>query len=150
MPMPSRVLVVHRLQSARDFDTSTIGLDGEPSPGEALAAILRDGPEFGIHTIISCDSATNLERRLEPAAQRELGLRVVARMSEGDSLQLIDVPDAAKLMGAQAIFADEDRSERAKLRCYGFPPLDWLQSLAESWPAVEGGERAVAADQVDG
>ncbi len=150
LPMPPLVLVVHRLQSARDFDTSTIGIDGEPSPGETLASILRDGPEFGIHSIVSCDTATNLERRLEPTAQREFGLRVVTRMSEGDSLQLIDVPDAAKLVGAQAIFCDEDRSERAKLRAYGFPPARWLQSFAASPLWARAGEtvrQAMATDQ---
>jgi hypothetical protein len=142
------VLVLHRLQSARDFDPAVLGLDEERGPGELLAAILRDGPEFGIHTIASCDTVTNLERRLEPAAQREFGLRVATRMSENDSLQLIDVPDAAKLLGAQAIFSDEDRSQRVKLRCYGFPPPPWLGALASS-PIWATGRAAapVAADR---
>jgi DNA segregation ATPase FtsK/SpoIIIE, S-DNA-T family len=152
LPGPPLLLVLHRLQSARDFDAVAVSLDDESNPGEALAAILRDGPEFGIHTVASCDTATNLERRLEPAAQREFGLRLVTRMSENDSLQLIDVPDAAKLLGAQGIFSDEDRSERAKLRCYDFPPSSWLEGFAESpvWPAGHAaGEQpdpAVAAD----
>jgi S-DNA-T family DNA segregation ATPase FtsK/SpoIIIE len=152
MPGPPLLLVLHRLQSARDLDAAAIDLDGEGNPGEALAAILRDGPEFGIHVLASCDTATNLERRLEPAAQREFGLRLVTRMSENDSLQLIDVPDAAKLLGAQGIFSDEDRSERVKLRCYDFPPAGWLSRFAQSpiWVAGEAaGEQAdpaVAAD----
>ncbi len=152
---PPSILVLHRLQSARDFDATSIGGfgDEEPGLGATLAAILRDGPEFGVHTIASCDGVSNLERRLEPAAQRELGLRLVGRMSENDSLQLIDVPDAAKLAGAQAIFSDEDRSERLKLRCYGFPDPEWLASLASRpcWAAgstdLAASDPAMAGDQ---
>ncbi|HWA54788.1 MAG TPA: FtsK/SpoIIIE domain-containing protein [Solirubrobacterales bacterium] len=149
LPGPPRLLVLHRLQSARDLDAGAIGLEGDGGPAEALAAILRDGPEFGIHVLASCDTATNLERRLEPSAQREFGMRLVTRMSENDSLQLIDVPDAAKLLGAQGIFSDEDRSERVKLRCYDFPPTGWLGSFADSpvWKAAgEQADPAIATD----
>jgi DNA segregation ATPase FtsK/SpoIIIE, S-DNA-T family len=145
---PPRLLVLHRLQSARDFDAAAIGLEGEADLGESLGAILRDGPEFGIHVLASCDTATNLERRLEPASQREFGLRLATRMSENDSLQLIDVPDASKLLGAQGIFSDEDHSQRLKLRCYDLPSNAWLRSFSESpvWAADNRADPAVAAD----
>jgi S-DNA-T family DNA segregation ATPase FtsK/SpoIIIE len=148
LPGPPLLLVLHRLQSARDFDAAAIGLEGEADLGESLGAILRDGPEFGIHVLASCDTATNLERRLEPSSQREFGLRLVTRMSENDSLQLIDVPDASRLLGAQGIFSDEDHSQRVKLRCYDFPSPGWLGSFAESpvWTAGDPTDPAVAAD----
>jgi S-DNA-T family DNA segregation ATPase FtsK/SpoIIIE len=133
---PPLFLVLHRLQSARDFDPSAFE-DDSADPAAVLGAILREGPEFGIHAIVSCDTPTNLERRLEPTAQREFGLRVVSRMSERDSLQMIDVADAAKLAGAQAIFSDEDRSQLIKLRGFGLPRPGWVATWAErpGWQA---------------
>jgi DNA segregation ATPase FtsK/SpoIIIE, S-DNA-T family len=131
IPAPPLLLILHRLQSARELDPSELAFDDAGGPGKTLAAILRDGPEFGVHTIAACDSLANVERRLEPSAQREFGLRLVSRMSENDSLQLIDSPAATRLVGAQAIFLDEDRSRQVKLRAYGLPSGEWLASLAE-------------------
>ncbi len=59
-----------------------------------LAAILRDGPEVGIHTLVWCESVDVLHRRLGADALREFGVRVGATMDDDSSITLLDTPDA--------------------------------------------------------
>lgn len=55
-----------------------------PNPAQQFPTILRDGPEVGIHTIVWCDTLTNLNRTLLSRAQREFVMRVAFQMSTED------------------------------------------------------------------
>ncbi|MGZ4717447.1 MAG: hypothetical protein ACXWCB_12225 [Acidimicrobiales bacterium] len=123
---PSRLLVVSGLGRARDFDprASSTDVDGL-DPVEVLAAILRDGPEVGIHTLVWCDSVDVLHRRLGADALREFGVRVGAAMDEDASITLLDTPDASRLKSHQALLYDESRGRLVKFRPYGLPGPGW-------------------------
>ena len=123
---PSRLLVISGLGRARDFDprpnaTDVDGLD----PVEVLAAILRDGPEVGVHTLVWCDSVDQLHRRLGPDALREFGVRVGGAMDDDASLTLLDTPEAARLKPHQALLYDETCGRLVKFRPYALPAPGW-------------------------
>ena len=90
-----------------------------------LAAILRDGPEVGVHTLVWCDSVDLLHRRLGPDALREFGVRVGAAMDDDASITLLDTPDATRLKPHQALLYDESRGRLVKFRPYGLPAPGW-------------------------
>ena len=123
---PSRLLVVSGLGRARDFDprASATGIDGL-DPVEVLAAILRDGPEVGIHTLVWCESVDMLHRRLGADALREFGVRVGATMDDDSSITLLDTPDALGLKPHQALLYDESRGRLVKFRPYELPAPGW-------------------------
>ena len=91
-----------------------------------FGTILKDGPEVGVHTIVWCDTYTNLNRSLDRSAQREFAMRTVLQMSAEDSANLIDSPAASKLGQHRAFFFDEDGGRLEKFRPYALPEDDWL------------------------
>jgi S-DNA-T family DNA segregation ATPase FtsK/SpoIIIE len=123
---PARLLVVSGLGRARDFDprAHATGVDGL-DPVEVLAAILRDGPEVGIHTLVWCESVEMLHRRLGEEGLREFGIRVGATMDDDASVTLLDTPDAVKLKQHQALLYDECRGRLVKFRPYELPAPGW-------------------------
>jgi hypothetical protein len=88
-------LVIVGIQRARDLRSVDIYTPAEAS--EQLTTILRDGPDLGVHTLISCDTYANLERVLQRENIAEFELRVALPMSETDSNYFIDSPAANKL-----------------------------------------------------
>ncbi len=160
---PTRLLVVSGLGRARDFDprANRTGIDGL-DPVEVLAAILRDGPEVGIHTLVWCDSVDLLHRRLGPDALREFGVRVGAAMDDdavdhaarhdrrgpaqaapgaaprrepGSAGEVPPLRAAGSGLGAAAV-------ERAQLGRDGGQPVDHLGRLRQLDPAPEPGQLA--------
>ncbi len=123
---PSRLLVVNGLGRARDFDPrpNAAHVDGL-DPVEVLAAILRDGPEVGVHTLVWCESVEQLHRRLGADPLREFGVRVGAAMDDESSVTLLDTPDAARLKPHQALLYDEGRGRLVKFRPYALPAPGW-------------------------
>ena len=68
----SRFLFVYGLQRARDLrqdDNFMPSFDSTqpvaPNPAQQFATILREGPDVGIHTLVYCDTLTNLNRNLD-------------------------------------------------------------------------------------
>ncbi len=112
-------------KSDGDFGFS-FGGEKKVGPAQHFNAILRDGPTVGIHTIIWCDSLTNLMRTFERAALKEFELRVLFQMSQADSSQLIDSPAAGKLGPQRALFIHEETGTLEKFRPYAFPSAAWL------------------------
>jgi hypothetical protein len=123
---PPRLLVISGLGRARDFDprANATGIDGL-DPVEVLAAILRDGPEVGVHSLVWCESVDALHRRLGPDGLREFGIRIGAAMEEEPSVTLLDTPDAVRLKPHQALLYDESRGRLVKFRPYELPPQGW-------------------------
>jgi len=128
-PGRPRFLLIHGLQRARDLRQeeglgSFAAFDAPPStasPAQQFATILREGPDVGIHTLVWCDTMTNLNRTLDRRALREFGLRVAFQMSAEDSSALLDTPAAGKLGPYRALFYSEDEGRLEKFRPYGAP-----------------------------
>lgn len=139
-PQPPRFLLVHGLQRARDLRqedsfSSFASFGNEPAPAnpaQQFATILRDGPEVGVHTLVWCDTVTNLNRTLERRLLREFALRVAFQMSAEDSSTLLDSPAASKVGPNRAYLYSEDEGRLEKFRPYGLPPAAWLATL-KAW-----------------
>jgi hypothetical protein len=98
-----------------DFGFS-FGSDKKAGPADNFATVLRDGPTVGIHTLVWCDSLTNLMRTFERGALKEFELRVLFQMSASDSSQLVDSPLASKLGPQRALFIHEETGTFEKFR----------------------------------
>jgi hypothetical protein len=127
---------LHRARDLRADDSAGFGysFSSEPQPPslpQQFATILRDGPETGVHTLVWCDTVTNLERTLDRRTLREFALRIVMQMSEQDSSTLIDTPAANRLGLHRALFYNEDEGRLEKFRPYGLPAAEWLQWARE-------------------
>jgi hypothetical protein len=83
----------------------------------------------GIHTVIWCDSYTNLCRNLERQTQREFAMRLVLQMGAEDSSSLIDSTLASKLGAYRAIYSNEDEGRLEKFRPYANPSREWLERV---------------------
>jgi energy-coupling factor transporter ATP-binding protein EcfA2 len=135
---PSRYLFLYGLQRARDLRQEEMGFGslggfGEepagPNPAQQFTTILREGPDLGLHTIVWCDTVTNLNRSLDRRALREFAMRVVFQMSAEDSANLVDSPLASKLGPYRALFYDEEEGRLEKFRPYGLPSAEWLEQV---------------------
>ncbi|MBX2997699.1 MAG: hypothetical protein KF893_04250 [Caldilineaceae bacterium] len=141
-PQPPLFLLLHGLQRARDLRqedsfSSFASFGEEPAPAnpsQQFALILRDGPEVGVHTLVWCDTVTNLNRTLDRRLLREFALRVAFQMSAEDSSTLLDSPAASKVGPNRAYLYSEDEGRLEKFRPYGLPALDWLAATAQASP----------------
>ncbi len=135
-----RFLIVQGLQRFRELrkadDDFGFGKRGETaaSPASQFGTLLREGPAFGIHFVIWCDTLTNLTRALDRQALREFHLRVLFQMSANDSSQLIDSPAANKLDRHRALFIEDGQERPEKFRPYGLPDLEWLRQFVQQLP----------------
>jgi hypothetical protein len=132
-PREDRYLVLVGLQRMRDLripEPTSIGWGEEAveSPHEQLAAIIRDGPEFGVHVLVWCDAVSNLRRSMERKTLGEIGFRVAGPMGEQDSMEILDHPGAARLdKPHRMLFYDDERpGEPEKFRPYILEDVAWL------------------------
>ncbi len=135
---PPLFLVIHnagRFRELRrkedDFSFST-DRDKPPAPDKQLAEILRNGPAFGIHTLIWCDSYNNVARLFDRMTLREFEMRVVFQMSAADSSNLIDSPAATKLVTHRGLFYSDELGTTEKFRPYGVPTDPWLERVRQT------------------
>jgi hypothetical protein len=103
--------------------------DKPPSPDKQWAEILKNGPAWGVHTLLWCDSYNNVSRILDRMALREFEMRIAFQMSAADSSSLLDNPAAAKLRQHRGLFASEDLGTLEKFRPYGIPTDAWLAEV---------------------
>jgi len=111
-----------------DFGFS-FGGEQKVGPAQRFLEILKDGPTVGVHTIVWCDSLTNLMRTFDRGALKEFELRVLFQMSGSDSSQLIETPAASKLGPQRALFIHEETGTLEKFRPYAFPQGEWLAGV---------------------
>jgi hypothetical protein len=91
---PSRFLLIAGLHRWQDLE----GEFGRRTPvGDRLARLADEGPECGIHLVVSVESAGGLERTLGRDGVKLFYLRTMTRISEPDSLALLGTPAAARL-----------------------------------------------------
>jgi hypothetical protein len=119
------------LRMAEDFGFSLDSEGKPPAPDRQFGEILRDGPPFGIHSIIWCDTATNLNRTLDRQSMREFEMRVLFQMSGVDSTQLVDSPAASRIGLRRALFYHEEHGVLEKFRPYALPEESWLKVVAD-------------------
>ena len=132
---PQRYLIIASLQSWRELrrkedDFSFTMDEGPATPEKAFAAILRDGPAVGIHTIVWIDTFNNYNRFIDRSAQREFENRILFQMSQMDSTQLIDSPAAGRLGANRAIVYCEEIGQIEKFRPWGMASMTWLNEQA--------------------
>ncbi len=122
---PPLVLLISQLQRFRtlrkgeeDFGMSFGDAAAAQTPDKKLVSIIRDGPNYNIHTIVWCDTAGNVERTLPRGILKDFDLRVLTQMSSNDSGTLIDTPAASTLGQSRAVLFCESRGTAERFRPY--------------------------------
>jgi hypothetical protein len=136
-PPPENIFLVlvglHRMRDLREDDGSgPLEPGGQLDLRRALATILREGPEVGIHSLIWADSQSAASRVLDRRMLGDCGRRIVGPMSEQDSLALIDEPTAGRLDKPHRLVRfDEDRPGDVEIfRPYGVSATGWTVAAA--------------------
>ncbi len=119
---PPVMLVLRAIKGLRDPDAE---LHEGRSFNELFEAIVENGPEVGIHTVVLADTAAAVDRRISHRAVREFGVVVTGRMSETDSDRLIGAADASELRSHQAVLWDDAESTVQRIRCYDAASSAW-------------------------
>ncbi|MCS7306351.1 MAG: FtsK/SpoIIIE domain-containing protein [Thermoguttaceae bacterium] len=113
-------------RSEDEFGFSFGGEDRSASPAQQLAQILREGPAWGIHTILWCDSYHTFTRWLDRHALPEFEMRVLFSMNASDSSNLVDSTIGASLGMQRAVLYLEAFGTWEKFRPYAPPSQDFL------------------------
>lgn len=131
-------LLIFGLQRIRELRTSSNSyLDWrqkeEKSPVDYLMNILREGPELGVHLLIWCDTVGNLQRSIDRRVINDISFRIAGVMSEQESVQILDGPDAARIDKPNRLlyYNLEEPGEPEKIRPYTIEDLAWLESIIE-------------------
>jgi energy-coupling factor transporter ATP-binding protein EcfA2 len=129
--LPPIYLFLYNLGRFRDLkkeeDYSFSSSDETPdTAAKQFAAILRDGPPLGIHSLVWCDTLSNVNRMLDRQSLRDFELRVLFQMNPNDSSSLTDTPEASRLGVHRALYYDEGQGRMEKFRPYGLPSAEWL------------------------
>ncbi len=131
---------IHRFRDLRHTEDFSFSMDDEgkpPASDKLFATILREGPNYALHTLAWCDTVNNVNRTFDRAGLREFELRILFQMSPADSSFLIDAPNAGKLGFHRGLFSSEDEGILEKFRPYALPPRDWLESIRDSLTSAE-------------
>lgn len=120
------------LRRGEDDFSFSMDRDKPSSPDKQWAELLKNGPAWGIHSLVWCDSYNNLTRILDRLTMREFEMRVAFQMSAADSSSLLDNPAAAKLRPHRGLFASEDLGTLEKFRPYGTPTDAWLMQAGQA------------------
>lgn len=139
--VPSLFVLVYDLSRFRslrrqedDFGFSGFSGGGEEKPPRAdkqFGELLREGPAYGVHLLVWCDTLTNFNRTLDRQGLREFDSRVLLQMSAADSSLLIDLPTASQLGRRRALLHREDEGRLEKFRPFAVPDDEWLAAAAE-------------------
>jgi len=130
----SLYFVIYGLHQARllkgdDFDPYgdfSVDTAAKVNPTKQLATILTEGSNLGVHTLVWCDSYTNLSSRIGERLIQEFDMRVALQVTESDSNDLIDAPSANKLGLFRALYLSKKKGELKKFKPYGLPTEEWL------------------------
>lgn len=136
---PRVVLLLNGLRRARDLGDEPVFEDDHPR--SALLRILHDGPDVGVHAVVTADSAETVLRRLGRDGLREFALRAVGRGPAEGSRELLDTEAAASLNPRFAFLIDIDDSRLEKIRRFVVPGLGDFREALRS--LTEGAEASV-------
>jgi DNA segregation ATPase FtsK/SpoIIIE, S-DNA-T family len=122
-------------KSEDDYGMGSFGSSTEEKPadpGKQFATLLKDGPLYGIHFIIWCDSYNNVDRCFSRQTMKELEMRVALQMNPADSSNLIDTPAASRLGTHRALLYREETGLTEKFRPYGAPKQAWIEKFSQT------------------
>lgn len=142
------------LRKSEDDFSFSMDADKPPAVDKQFAEILKNGPQWSMHSLVWCDGYNAVSRLFDRLAMREFEMRVVFQMSAADSSNLIDTPAASKLSPHRALLYNDETGISEKFRPYGMPAADWLSTVAthlsqrnidepHSAPSVEEGDEGV-------
>jgi hypothetical protein len=117
-------------KSDDDLGFSFGGGEKKVSPSKQFTDLLKNGPNFGIHTLVWSDTYNNVTRWFSSQTLREFEMRIVFQLSASDSSNLIDGPLASKLVPNRVILHSVDQGTNEKFRPYGPPTAEWLANVA--------------------
>jgi S-DNA-T family DNA segregation ATPase FtsK/SpoIIIE len=123
---------IRDLRRGEDDFGFSLDRDKPPRPDRQWSEILRNGPAWGIHSLVWCGSYNDVNRLVDRQTLREFELRVVFQMSAADSTNLIDTPAASKLRQHRGLLYSDELGTVEKFRPYGPPSEDWLARVRES------------------
>ncbi len=138
---PPIYLMIHNAARFRELrkseDDFSFSMDKEkpPAADKQLAEILKNGPQWGIHTLVWCDGHNAVTRLFDRLALREFEMRVCFQMSAADSSNLLDTPAANKLSPNRALLYNDETGEAEKFRPYEIPTDEWLSEVATALQA---------------
>jgi DNA segregation ATPase FtsK/SpoIIIE, S-DNA-T family len=124
---PAELLVLFGIQRATSLSPTVTDTWGDAPAAETdatlLERILRDGPEFGVHAVLSADTAGSVQRRLGPDILTEFSQRIAGSNTTASDLVLIteaysDVPPVRR---SQLIYHDKLRGRTVRVR--GYSPI---------------------------
>ena len=123
---------LHRFRKIRQSDEFDFGgsESSKPTPDKCFSTIVSEGPLQGVHSIIWCDSLSNVNRSFNRKTLREFEMRILFQMSVTDSSELIDSPHASKLGLYRALLFLEEQGSVEKFRPYAMPDPEWLKEAA--------------------
>jgi hypothetical protein len=131
-----------KLRHEEDFSFSAGG-EEEADPGAQFDELLREGPAYGMHLLVTVDSYSNVTRFISRKAITEFEMRVVFQMSSNDSASLIDSPRAAGLGLHRALFFNEREGTLETFRPYALPGSGWMEQAIGK---LAGRERVPVAE----
>ena len=108
------------------FSFGAADTEKPPEPDKQFVTILKEGPSFGVHTILWSDTPATMERTLDRGALREFDNRILFQMSQNDSSNLIDSPAGNKLGQNRALIYSEEQGMLEKFRPYAIPSQEFL------------------------
>ena len=135
--MSKIILVLFGVQRARNLRREDrISFSAPTDDGsihDNLGKILREGPEFGIHTLIWCDTVQSFSRIFDNSALNEIGHRVGGVLSPADSIKLFDEPVASNLdrENRMICYDDEKIGAYTSIRPYRPCDLNYVKELGE-------------------
>ena len=135
--MTKNILILFGAQRARDLRREdTLSFAAPTDSGnvhENLGKILREGPEFGIHTMIWCDTVQSFSRIFDNSALNEIGHRIAGALSSADSIKLFDEPVASRLERENRMicYDDEKIGVYTPIRPYVPCDLSYIAALGK-------------------
>jgi S-DNA-T family DNA segregation ATPase FtsK/SpoIIIE len=126
-PIILTVFALQRLRSLRPEDDAGFGREGSEPPSERFAKLMANGPEYGIHTLIWCDSLSSVQRGLGRRSLRDFDQRILFQMSGADSTELIDDDGASRLGLHTALLSSLSEGRLEKFRPFSLPNADFLE-----------------------
>ncbi len=127
-PVLLAVNAMQRLRTLRPDDDAPFDRSGEPL-SDRFAKLLANGPEYGLHAAVWCDSLSGVQRSMSRKSLRDFDLRICFQMSPADSTELIDDDGASRLGLHSALLATLTEGRREKFRPYQAPDAAFLARI---------------------
>ncbi len=139
-PVLLAIMQIGRLRELRRDDDFGMGGFGESElkPDKRLEEILRDGPSYGVYTLIWGENYSTISRWLSRTALREMEIRLLMQMSGNDSTHLIDSIAASRL--GEHVMLAYDEATGLEQRFRPFNP-QWIEAIV-AWGADKSSSTA--------